>query len=383
MGRKPGAGVSLVKTLLLSGAVVLGTVGALVYLGRTEQAAAPREIAKVSETMSAVSAASATQAAPPARPPLPTGAAIHHAARALVPEEAWLVVDFRGDLAGARPFEDQPGACKSVPAPGRVAVALLPPLDKTAPGPELLLAAPQVTDEFWGCARDRVVRAGGTVLAQNAQFEVIKSPSGVVALGPQRAMIFLSNEGYLERGLTVLSDLGQSAAHASTHAGLFRQLHPAGTAQDPTDLDLTLQLPADWLKSVGQDAQLTPLRHLQAAYLSIAAQGGARGGISCAEPGCAEMLAFLQSTKRDLLESLPKERAQLIDEGLQLIYQPRASDAGAGGGSAATNAAAGTAAVGSDKTASTGNITVRWSNATTKLQDALGGLIPGANLFGP
>ena len=119
------------------------------------------------------------------------------------------------------------------------------------------------------------------------------------------------------------------------------------------------------------------------AMESIAAQGGARGGLSCAEPGCAEMLAFLQSTKRDLLESLPKERAQLIDEGLQLIYQPRASDAGAGGGSAATNAAAGPAAVGSDKTASTGNITVRWSNATTKLQDALGGLIPGANLFGP
>jgi len=373
MGGKSGAGVSLAKTLLLSGAVVAVTVTTLVYFGRTAQEEAPRDGAQVSDTMSAVSASAAARADVPVRPALPTGAAIHHAARTLVPEEAWLVADFRGELTGARPFEDQPGDCKQVPAPARVVVALLPPLSKDAPGPELLLAAPQVTAEFWGCARDRVVRAGGTVLAQNDQFEVIKSPSGVVALGPNRSMIFLSNEGYLERGLTVLSDLGQSAAHASTHAGLFRQLHPTGIVKDATDLDLTLQLPADWLESVGQDAKLTPLRHLQAAYLSVSAQGGARGGISCAEPGCREMLKFLESTKHDLLKSLPKERAKLIDEGLELIYQPPGTDAAAGGGSG-VSAAPGKAG--------SGNIAVRWSNATTKLQDVLGGLIPGSGLWG-
>jgi hypothetical protein len=358
----------LAKTLLLSGVAVVGTVAGLVYLGRTAQGDAPHKAEKVNETLSAVAAASAAQVETTARPPLPMGAAIQHAARALVPEEAWLVVDFRGDLTGARPFEDQAGSCKDVPAPLRVVVALLAPLSKTAAGPELLLAAPQVTDEFWGCARDRVVSAGGTVLAQNAQYEVIKSPSGVVALGPHRSMIFLSNEGYLERGLTVMSDLGESAANTSAHAGLFRQLHPTGSVEMPTDLDLTLQLPADWLNSVGQDAQATPLRHLQAAYLSIAAQGGARGGISCAEPGCAEMLQFLQASKRDLLEALPQERARLIDQGLELIYQP---SAGAGAGSR-----------GAAATPTTGNITVRWSNASTKLQDVLGGLLPSGNLWG-
>ena len=370
MDGKPGAGVSAGKTLLLSSVVVVGAVGALVYFGRSSPQETAADAQQVAQTMSAASATSSAQVSAPTRPALPQGAAIVHSARALVPEEAWLVTDFRGDLTGARPFEDQPGSCAGVPAPARVVLALLPPLTQTAPGPELLLAAPQVSEEFWGCARDRVVRAGGTVLAQNAQFEVIKSPSGVVALGPNRSMIFLTNDGYLERGLTVLSDLGQSAAHAGTHAGLFRQLHQSGAAEGTTDLDLTLQLPADWLQSVGQEAKLTPLRHLQAAYLSMGAQGGARGGISCAEPGCAEMLTFLESAKSDVLKTLPEDKARVIDEGLKLQYVPRGDDARGGGGSAADQARTGT-----------GNIIVSWSSAT-KLQDLLGGLMPGANVWG-
>src|SRR5690606_22928516 len=151
--------------------------------------------------------------------------------------------------------------CGKVSAPERVALGVLPPVGES--GPVLLLAAPSVTETFWGCARDRIVRAGGIPLAQNDQFDVLKSPTGVVARGPDGSLIFLSDEGHLEAALAVLSGLGPNSANAGAHAKLFRRMYPdiKKGADAKSALDLTLALPPAWLSSVGQDAEKSPLRH--------------------------------------------------------------------------------------------------------------------------
>jgi hypothetical protein len=236
-----------------------------------------------------------------------------------VPPEAWLVVDFEGSVLGATPFADQAGFCAKVPAPERVVVALLPPSGDKEEGPELLLAAPKIEEAFWGCTRDRIVVAGGNVLAQNDQFEVIKSPSGIVARGPTDSLLFLSGDAHLEQALSVLSQLGDSAASRGPHVKLFRRMHPMGRAERSA-FDLTLALPLGWLDSVGDDARLTPLRFVSAAYLSAGPDGSASGGIDCEEQGCADVLTFLQGARDDLLQRLPRVQRTSIQAGLSLEH---------------------------------------------------------------
>ncbi len=349
--------MSAVKLLSLAGVLVAGTVSALVYLGRGDGETSSAQGAQVASPPSATK--STDQDPSPATDASSTktasGGAIAHGARALVPKEAWLVADFRGDLTGTRPFEDQEGLCKSVPAPPRVALGVLPPRSAASGGgPELLLAAPAVDDTFWGCARDRIVRSGGKVLAQNAQFEVLESPSGIVALGPGRSMIFLTNQDYLERGLSVLANLEESAASTGVHAGLFRRMHPSGDLQNDTALDLTIHVPRDWLSSVGKDAELTPLRHLQAGFLSVKQDGSAIGGIDCVEPGCKEMFEFLEGAKGDLTAQLPATQRAAIEAALSIDYVDRS-----------------------------GRVILRWSPKDLRIQDLLGGFLSGPGMFAP
>lgn len=239
-------------------------------------------------------------------------------ARDLAPSLAWLVADFRGDITGQKPFAGQPGLCDAVPAPARVVVAVLPP--KVGNEPDLLIAARKVEDVFWGCARDMIVRAGGTALAQNERYEVLKSPSGVVARGPEGSIVFLTSEGHLESALAVLSDLSPGAGRLGPHAQLYRRMHPAGSKAEDSTMDLTLTLPPDWLSSVGQEKEKTPLRFISSAFLSSHANGSASGGIDCVEAGCAEVLEFLNRARTDLVAQLPPATRKGLEEALSLKH---------------------------------------------------------------
>src|SRR6187551_616990 len=149
--------MSALKPLAAAGVLLVGTVSALVYFGRHDAAGSTRTASTDAAPKSATSSAPIQAAQPSA--PAPVGSGIVHSARSLIPKEAWLVADFRGDLTGTRPFEDQTGLCKEVPAPPRVALGILPPLATSKGGPEMMLAAPEVSDTFWGCARDRIIVA--------------------------------------------------------------------------------------------------------------------------------------------------------------------------------------------------------------------------------
>lgn len=247
---------------------------------------------------------------PPSTVPKTPGAL----ARALVPPDAWAVADFRGDLTGEKPFDDQEGLCASVPPPPRVVIAVLPP--RQGAEPDLLIGARKVGDTFWGCARDRIVRAGGTALAQNERYEVLQSPTGVVARGPDGSMVFLTSDVHLEAALAVMSDLSPSAVAGGTHAGLYARTHERPNVR-PSALDLTVALPENWLASVGQEAKETPLRFIRSAFLSVAEEGSAQGGITCEEAGCAEVLGFLLRAKSDMTAELPNDLRQSIDASVQ------------------------------------------------------------------
>jgi hypothetical protein len=288
--------------------IVMGaSVAGLVLLGRSEAEQAPlplvqknepTRVAQVEDKESAVAA-------------LPVDL---QSARSFVPPDAWIVADFRGDITGRTPFSDQPGACQTVAAPERVAVAILPPKGNTQP--ELLLAAPNVSAEFWNCAVARIEGAGGVPLAENEEYQVFQSPSGIVARGPGGAMVFLTSQTQLETALAVLSQLSPSAAQEGPHAGLLARMHPEGVDRSQVALDATLALPSDWMSSVGQDAEKSPLRHLRAAFLSAKEDGSAQGGVDCEESGCAEVLTFLLRAQRDLLAGLPPAIGQAVQNSL-------------------------------------------------------------------
>lgn len=236
-------------------------------------------------------------------------------ARLLVPPNAWIVADFRGDLTGHMPFEDQTGECAKVPPPSRVAVAILPP--QGGAQPELLLAAPSVEKAFWTCAVARIESAGGTALAENDEYQVFQSPTGIVARGPRGAMIFLSGRTHLETALSVLSEINPSAAVEGPHAALYSRMHPKGSEQSQMVFDATLALPSDWMASVGQDAEKSPLRHIHAAFLSASEDGSAQGGIDCDESGCDEVLNFLNRAQGDLVKGFAPDIADAIHKSLK------------------------------------------------------------------
>ena len=60
---------------------------------------------------------------------------------------------------------------------------------------------------------------------------------------------------------------------------------------------------------MGQDASKSPLRFVRSAFLGVNEDGSAQGGIECEEAGCAEVFAFLERAKEDLLSGLPDDTA--------------------------------------------------------------------------
>lgn len=320
--------MSFVKQAALATLLVAGCVGGLYFLRQTK--ADTIQEATDLEAPSSPDAAPPSKGAPPSKDALSSKGAPGEVevrldgplspaqrARDLAPPTSWLVADFRGDITGQKPFAGEPGLCASVPAPKRVAMALLPP--KTGTEPDLLIAARTVDDVFWGCARDMIIRAGGTALAQNDRYEVLKSPSGVVAHGPDGSLVFLTSEAHLEEALSVLSDLSPGAARLGAHARLYTRLHPSGGGKDSM-MDITLALPKDWLSSVGQAEEKTPLRFITAAFLTSHVDGSAQGGIDCAEAGCAEVLEFLERALMDLLDTLPSATRNGIGEALKMKH---------------------------------------------------------------
>lgn len=295
--------------LALSVTVVSLCVGGLVLLGRSSEAPGSSE-AQV-PTSPRAAPAPPSQETLPELPPAVSG--VRSSARSLVPQSAWLVADFRGDLVGQLPFADRQDHCAQVPAPARVAVAVLPPAERGEP--ELLIAAPEVSDIFWGCARDRIIEAGGQPVAENDRYEVLKSPTGLVARGPGGKMVFLTSDMHLEAALSALSGLTEGSDVTGPHAAMYARLRK-GNEVEPT-LALTLTLPSGWLAQLGQEAEVTPLRHVQAAFLALSENGSASGGIDCQEAGCPEVLSFVLRAKNDAAGFLPAELAKSLSESLK------------------------------------------------------------------
>src|SRR5690606_26344580 len=106
---------------------------------------------------------------------------------------------------------------------------------------------------------------------------------------------------------------------------------------------VTVYLPQDWLSSVGDDAKLSPLRHLRAGYISVAPGGSARGGFDCTEPGCRDLYSFLKGARDDLSAQLPAVRRAQIEAALNIEYVEKS-----------------------------GNISVLWSPNDLRIQDLLG-----------
>lgn len=241
-------------------------------------------------------------------------------ARSLLPRDAWLVADFPGDLLEEAPFADastaQDDPCRFVPAPERVAVALLPPQRGTSP--EMMLAAPHVSDAFWNCAQKRVLAAGGQVAGHTERLEVLQSPSGVLARGPRGSLVFATSKAHVEVALALLVGEQVPSALTGAHAELAARF---GHENDQPVIRLTVRLPPGWLTTVGPDADRSPLRHLQAAGLTADEKGSARGILHCAKEGCDELLSFARRVRADLVDELPGHR---VGEALQLA--PAVSD---------------------------------------------------------
>jgi hypothetical protein len=94
-------------------------------------------------------------------------------------------------------------------------------------------------------------------------------------------------------------------------------MHPTADERDQVVLDATLALPEDWLASVGQDADKSPLRHIRAAFLSAFQDGSAQGGVDCEEAGCASVLAFLLRAQGDFVATLPAPLKAAVGKSLR------------------------------------------------------------------
>ncbi len=297
MDRKEGARVKFPLQLAVAASVVTLCVGGLVLLGRSRDAEADQ---RTDGSPPVGAPDSSERVSEPLPAPLSGQKGIPSSARSLVPATAWLVADFQGDLVGQLPFSDQSGYCAQVPAPARVAVAVLPPAGKAEP--EFMIAAPDVNDVFWGCARDRIIAAGGIPIAENDRYEVLKSPSGLVARGPEGRMVFLTSDSHLESALSSLSRLSEGSDLAGPHARMYARMR--GQDDPEPTLGLTLVLPEGWLTQVGEEAKQTPLRHVHSAFMALRPDGSASGGVDCDEAGCPEVLAFLLRAKDDATGAL-------------------------------------------------------------------------------
>lgn len=229
--------------------------------------------------------------------------------RRLLPASAWLVMDFEGKMMGEAPFAGQlEGHCAELAAPRRVGIGVMPARSTTL-GVGLVLVAPQVSEQFWECARARVLKAGGQDGGRAKGFEVLESPSGILIRTPQRDLLFTTQESLLEALLAVARDAESSALAAGPHADMLGRLvvGEAGAASPP--LLLTLHLPPDWLTSAGPEADHSPLRHLTGATLVARHDGSAAGALDCQQPGCQDLAEFLLRARKDLSAELPERLA--------------------------------------------------------------------------
>ncbi len=321
--------------LALATAVVGAVIAGLVALGRMDRGASRAE-ARSAHLGEEAPTGEGVREHPPSKQSAPGNQAstLSDQARSLVPAASWLVADFEGRLMGQAPFSGQmTGACAKIGAPERVAVGLLPP--ESSDAVRLVLAAPEVSEPFWRCAKKRVLQAGGKEVGKTRGYEVLESPSGVLVRSPGGDLLFGTTEDLLAPLLALTRHKLPSAHSAQPHkkmasralsedplAGDSGLRDPSGAQAPagPPPLLITLQLPPGWLEAAGQDASRSPLRHLISATLIARADGSATGSLTCLNPGCDELGEFLQRARDDLASSLPQEMAQALEKSLRTHY---------------------------------------------------------------
>ncbi|HSC86241.1 MAG TPA: hypothetical protein VLC09_03185 [Polyangiaceae bacterium] len=278
---------------LAGAAAVMGVlVAGLVWVGR--QTARPAESAPVVEAPSG-----------------PTSTL------ALVPARAWLVLDFDSALVDARPFAGDGPPCEDVPAPARVAFSAVP---DAAGELSFWLGAYPVNPAFVACASKKILAAGGKVAPSHPDWQVLEAPSGVfVSRG--EAVLF-SNRGGDRAELEELLRGGRpSAERSGPHAAALARWARG------TPLAMSLELPEGWLKQIDpRAAELSPLRSLQGATLSIGPSGDGRGVVRCRAEGCAELESFAERAWNDFTAQVPPSSAEELRRAIG-FRPPRAGAA--------------------------------------------------------
>lgn len=231
---------------------------------------------------------------------------------ALLPSGAWLVADFSTEWIETRPFAGDPEPCHSVPIPprGQLAVYAPPPGDEL---PLLLLALPEVTDQFLSCAEQKILQTGGEPLERRTQFRTLQSPAGTFLLYAERGLLYSSHPDLLTAALKKLSASESESAHPAPYRAL---------AELP-ELPLRAQLeaPPGWLDPLGAEAQRSPLRALRSALLTIESQGSAHATVRCTPELCSELREFFERGSRDLLAELPPTHRARLSDALR-IHSP-------------------------------------------------------------
>lgn len=240
------------------------------------------------------------------------GAPSAHSPFALLPSGAWLVADFSTTWIEKRPFAGDPEPCHSVPIPPRGQLALYapPPGDEL---PLLLLALPEVTEQFLSCAEQKILQSGGEPVEQNPQFRTLKNPAGTFLLFAERGLLYSSHPDLLTAALKKLSPGGAENAHSAPYRSLAELPELPLRAQ--------LELPAGWLESLSSDAERSPLRALRSALLTIESQGSAHATIHCTPELCSELREFFERVSRDLLAELPPTHRALLSDALR-VHSP-------------------------------------------------------------
>lgn len=232
-----------------------------------------------------------TSSARPVRERYPAGPA--RGPRELIPKTAWLVVDFDPRLADRAPFEDSPEVrCRTVRAPERAVVAILPPKNLNAE-PSVVLAATQVDSGFFACARARILASGGAEAPLAPGLDLLRSKNGFL-LHEQSARSLLFATGEPDTELLVKALLGLPIEVPAEQAG-EHAAGPSGTLGY-----LTLSLPRDWLNAAGQDAARSPLRHARGGSASLLPTGSITATLDCDPVGCGELRKFAELGLSDL-----------------------------------------------------------------------------------
>lgn len=270
------------KQAALAAGLAGAAIGGLVTLNPPRTAPAPGDPA---------SSLSTPEAAPnPAAP-------LSGSPRQLLPENAWLVVDFETSLAEHLPFEGSPDAeCAKLPAPRRAALGLLPP---TTPDdePHLVLAALGVSPLFYRCARDQVLDSGGKEELLQRGIDYLESPTGILLherLAEGGELLFVTARPPLEpllRRLLLQPEHLPSSPHAPLVAGL--------PAESASLARATLVLPPDWLSSAGADAARSPLAALRTGLAVLHPTGALEVELGCDPQGCGALRTFAERAWND------------------------------------------------------------------------------------